>query len=112
MPLYVFLSAEFKNRVSFFVLLLLFEIFIVFVSSELAVASRFCSTLQQIVTAYQDSVQYILNAKVSLKMVHKEEGSKINIRQFFQKIRGIQKCSVERTVLLWTLLFCHINDQM
>ena len=86
MPLYIFLGAEFKNRISFFVSSLLFEIFIVFVSSELAAASRLCSTLQQIVTAYQNFVQYILNAKVSLKMVHKEEGLKINIQQFFQKI--------------------------
>ena len=59
MPLYVFLSAEFKNPVSFFVSSLLFEIFIVLVSSELAAGSRLCSTLPQIVTAYQDSVQYI-----------------------------------------------------
>ena len=100
MPLYVFLSAEFKHPVNFFVSSLLFEIFIAFVSSELAAASRLCSTLQQVVTAYQDSVQYILNAKVSLKMVHKEDGLKINIRQFFQKIRVIQKCSIEGTVLL------------
>ena len=45
-PLYVFLSAELKNPVSFFVSSLLFEIFILFVSSDLAVASRLCSTLQ------------------------------------------------------------------
>ena len=80
MPLYVFLSAEFKNPVSFFVSSIFFEIFIAFVLSELAAASRLYSTLQQIVTAYQDSVHYLLNAKVSLKMVHKEKGLKINIQ--------------------------------
>ena len=100
MPLYVFLSAEFKNPVSFFVSSLLFEIFILFVSFDRAVASRLCSTLQWILIAYQGSVQYILNTKVSLKMIYKKEGVKIDITQFFQIIRVIQKCTVERAFLL------------
>ena len=100
MPLYVFLSAEFKNPVSFFVSSLLFGILILFVLSDLAVASRLCSTLQYILTAYQGFVQWILNAKATLKMVYKEEGVKINITQFFQIVRVIQKCTVERAFLL------------
>ena len=53
-----------------------------------------------------------LIAKFGLKVVHKEEGVKINMAQFFQIIIVIQKCFVERAFLLRPLFSCHIKDQM